>query len=253
MSLSDNLPKAKQYIEAGDSLIIDGATGSGKSFLVLQLKLVLKEYTFIDVLSEVPLDAPNFFSVLESVSAGIHSNFIYVIDPFDNVSYPDWMKFQKITEKTDAQFIIVLGDSWKIPGKIVEKFKKISCKPTLKNVKADLDVSVASTDYRSTILASSVGSDLLDDDGIFDRVRKVFEGSNFDIRDDELPWLFDNASGIYSGRELLEALKSIELFADDVPALNCLKPVTLRFGQISYPSYYRARSRRKYDDDGDEE
>lgn len=250
--LSENIQLLVQYLNDSESVIIDGAEGSGKSFLVNQASLNLPNFMFLDVVSQIRDDS-DFFTELLRLASKAREHTVFVLDPMDGLEYADWNKFQKVTE-TDAQFIVITRESWKIPSQITRKFKKISCKSTPKVVKTNLGVtSEVSPDYRSTLLSIQHGSELLDSTGIFDRVREIFEGTKYDINQDELPWLFDNISSIYSGKTLLEALCAIKLFSCGMPALNCLPVVKIRFGQIHYPYYYRMRSRKKDDDDEDDD
>jgi hypothetical protein len=250
--MSENVQLLVQYLNEGSGVIIDGDVGSGKSFLVNQVKNALSNFRFIDILSQVKDDA-DFFKELLRLASKAREHTVFVLDPMDNVEYSDWSRFQTVVE-TGAQFIVVTRESWKIPAQISKKFKKISCRSTPKVVKTNLSIaSEVSPDYRSTLLSIENGSELLDSTGIFDRVREVFEGKRFDISQDELPWLFDNISAIYSGKKLLDAIDAIRLYSCDMPSLSCFPAVQLRFGMIHYPYYYRLRSREKKDDDEEDD
>jgi len=243
--VSSQAKKLANYIKDGDDVLLDGAHGTGKSHIVLETDEYLKDtHTFIYVSTYLDLMSGNIKDELKRIARLNFPNVVYVLDPLDNVPKSTW---DAISDALDyAQFILVCQDSWKAHNKVKKEASKMSLKPRSTTVAKRLGVASTrvTNDQRASTLALETNTSPVGTLDVFTRIRNVFKGEAYNISNDELPWLFDNFSSHYYGKDLLKSLKALELYQRGVEeALTCL-PISERdWGGISYPSYYRARTR----------
>lgn len=244
MVVSGQAKKMSTYIKDGHSILLDGGHGTGKTYLVNELKEYMKKtHHFIDVCEYIDVMTSQIENELTRVVRQSRPNTIFVIDPLDNAPKSTWEEIGNALNY--GQFILVAQDTWKATQSVKKNTQAMSLKPRSTTVAKRLGVNSTevTNDQRASELALETHTKPVGTKDIFTRIRDVFDSIDVDVTNEELPWIYDNLSSFYYGKNLLMSLKAIELYQRGVKeALDVMPTHNKSWGGVKYPSTFRARS-----------
>jgi len=175
-----------------------------------------------------------------------NEKLLFLLDEADGLQA--WAIVEEIVKKSIHPVILTCNESYKISPKLQSLLIKFKYKPPLlqdvvrhiRKLRPDTeDFSGVSTDIRSSIISSSYGSERYFPPDIFAAVESVFKNSDpSKIDEEKIPYLIDNATRFYSGVDIYNFYRILEIAVRT--RLSLLSVLPEGKGQrVVYPYYLK--------------
>lgn len=244
------LPDLEELVSNNYPVILVGKPGIGKTTSVY---LVADKLSLMVIKSNASDERTK--SDLSKLSSSLSNKsfepILYLLDEVDGLRNQDYLS--TILKSTTKPVVMTANNKQRISPKLKRVCKVISLKtPTVSEVAIlikrisdsegiTVDYSTLNTDFRSSVNnAFNNGSSYIPVPNDFEKVERIFKKG--ELHEIQPIWLLDNVTYFYTGKELIDAIEVIRIYAM-TKRLCVLKSLPIATGgRATFPHLLRRKS-----------